>query len=93
MIFILGKTGSGKTTIVNELVSKYGFNKIITYTTRPMRNGETNHKDYHFINNKDLDKCFLDNIKDLAYIYFHIGYKENYKEKSQEEFHHPEALS
>ena len=54
MIFILGKTGSGKTTIVNELVSKYGFNKIITYTTRPMRNGETNHKDYHFINNKDF---------------------------------------
>ena len=39
----------------------------------------------NFINNKDLDKCFLDNIKDLAYIYFHIGYKENYKEKSQEE--------
>ena len=54
MIFILGKTGSGKTTIVNELVKNYGFNKIITYTTRPMRNGETNHKDYHFINNKDF---------------------------------------
>ncbi|MGU8138840.1 hypothetical protein ACV3TK_09610 [Clostridium perfringens] len=39
----------------------------------------------NLIRNKDLDKCFLDNIKDLAYIYFHIGYKENYKEKSQEE--------
>lgn len=39
----------------------------------------------NFINNKDLDKHSLDNIKDLAYIYFHIGYKENYKEKSQEE--------
>lgn len=34
----------------------------------------------NLINNKDLD-----NIKDLAYIYFHIGYKENYNEKSQEE--------
>lgn len=34
----------------------------------------------NLIRNKDLD-----NIKDLAYIYFHIGYKENYKEKSQEE--------
>ena len=54
MIFILGKTGSGKTTIVNELVKNYGFNKIITYTTRPMRNGETNHKDYHFISNKEF---------------------------------------
>ncbi|MDU7066892.1 MAG: hypothetical protein E6343_02740 [Clostridium perfringens] len=39
----------------------------------------------NFINNKDLDKHSLDNIEDLAYIYFHIGYKENYNEKSQEE--------
>lgn len=39
----------------------------------------------NFINNKDLDNYPLDNIEDLAYIYFHIGYKENYKEKSQEE--------
>ncbi|HAT4124667.1 TPA: hypothetical protein I9Z60_001002 [Clostridium perfringens] len=39
----------------------------------------------NLINNNDLDKHPLDNIEDLAYIYFHIGYKENYKEKSQEE--------
>ncbi|MBI6066219.1 hypothetical protein [Clostridium perfringens] len=35
----------------------------------------------NLINNKELDNYPLDNIKDLAYIYFHIGYKE----KSQEE--------
>ncbi|EHK2346401.1 hypothetical protein KCK39_002365 [Clostridium perfringens] len=35
----------------------------------------------NLINNKDLDNHPLDNIEDLAYIYFHIGYKE----KSQEE--------
>lgn len=39
----------------------------------------------NLIHNKDLDKYSLDNIGELAYIYFHIGYKENYKEKSQEE--------
>ncbi|ELC8364541.1 hypothetical protein [Clostridium perfringens] len=39
----------------------------------------------NLICNKDLDKHSLDNIEDLAYIYFHIGYKENYNEKSQEE--------
>ena len=39
----------------------------------------------NLINNKELDNYPLDNIKDLSYIYFHIGYKENYKEKSQEE--------
>ncbi|XZM23862.1 hypothetical protein ACSXAD_09200 [Clostridium perfringens] len=39
----------------------------------------------NLINNKELDNYPLDNIGDLAYIYFHIGYKENYNEKSQEE--------
>lgn len=39
----------------------------------------------NLLNNKDLNQYSLDNIEDLAYIYFHIGYKENYKEKSQEE--------
>ncbi|MDM1009647.1 hypothetical protein QTI98_10635 [Clostridium perfringens] len=39
----------------------------------------------NLIHNKDLDKYPLDNIVELAYIYFHIGYKENYNEKSQEE--------
>ncbi|MGU8903379.1 hypothetical protein ACV3VQ_09420 [Clostridium perfringens] len=39
----------------------------------------------NLIRNKDLNQYSLDNIEDLAYIYFHIGYKENYKEKSQEE--------
>ncbi|MBX9100127.1 hypothetical protein [Clostridium perfringens] len=39
----------------------------------------------NLIHNKDLDKYPLDNIEDLAYIYFHIGYKDDYKEKSQEE--------
>lgn len=34
----------------------------------------------NLIHNKDLD-----NIGELAYIYFHIGYKDEYKEKSQEE--------
>ncbi|HAT4177252.1 TPA: hypothetical protein I9Z89_001821 [Clostridium perfringens] len=48
-------------------------------------------KSYVFNNNEFLLKgnliCNkdLDNIGELAYIYFHIGYKENYKEKSQEE--------
>lgn len=39
----------------------------------------------NFIYNKGLDKYPLDNIEDLAYIYFHIVYKDDYKEKSQEE--------
>ncbi|EGT3613248.1 hypothetical protein E5N06_07810 [Clostridium perfringens] len=39
----------------------------------------------NLIRNNDLDKYPLDNIGELAYIYFHIGYKENYNKKFQEE--------
>ncbi|HAT4256049.1 TPA: hypothetical protein I9065_002452 [Clostridium perfringens] len=39
----------------------------------------------NLLNNKDLNQYSLDNIGELAYIYFHIGYKENYNKKFQEE--------
>ena len=40
MIVIIGKTASGKDLIVKKLCNDYGYNKIVTYTTRPMRKGE-----------------------------------------------------
>ena len=54
MITIMGKTSSGKDTIVNELISKYGFRKCVTYTTRPMRDGEKQDITYHFITEDDF---------------------------------------
>ena len=54
MIIIIGKTCSGKTSIANRLVAEYGFNKIITYTTRPIRKGELDNKDYHFISGEEF---------------------------------------
>lgn len=52
LTIIMGKTCSGKTTIVNEL-KKYGFHPIGTYTTRTPRKGDT----YHFISELEfLDK-------------------------------------
>lgn len=49
---LLGASGSGKSTIENELSQQYGYEKIISYTTRKQRNGEVNGKDYHFITNE-----------------------------------------
>lgn len=54
MITIMGKTSSGKDTVVNELISKYGFRKCVTYTTRPMRDGEKQDITYHFISEDDF---------------------------------------
>ena len=57
---ILGKTCAGKNTIANYLISQYGYKRIITYTSRHMREGEEQDVDYHFISKGE----FLNKIKD-----------------------------
>ncbi len=49
LLTITGPSGSGKTTLLNKLVTGYGWRPAISHTTRPMRAGEVNHVDYHFI--------------------------------------------
>ena len=56
-IVICGKTCSGKDTIVKRLVSNHNFNRIITYTSRPIRNGEKQDVDYHFISEEYFKHC------------------------------------
>lgn len=41
-ILIIGRTGSGKSTIENYLCDKYGMTGIKSYTTRPQRGVEDN---------------------------------------------------
>ena len=54
MVIILGKTCSGKDTIVNKLIDSHGFKKIVTSTTRPMRKGEKQDITYHFLSEEDF---------------------------------------
>ena len=56
-IVLLGKTSSGKDTICNQLIEKK-YKKLVTYTTRPMRQGEVQDKTYHFIS-KLISKGFF----------------------------------
>lgn len=50
MIVIVGESASGKTTLQNMFVRKHPmFKKVVTYTTRPMRDGEIDGVDYHFV--------------------------------------------
>lgn len=63
MIVLIGKTCSGKTTIANELM-KSGFHKIITTTSRGIRENEAQDIDYHFVPN---DK-FIEKIRNNEFV-------------------------
>ena len=62
IIVLLGASGSGKSTIENELATHHGFEKIISYTTRKPRNGEVNGKDYYFTNNDTFEEMIKDGV-------------------------------
>lgn len=56
MIVILGESASGKTTLLKRFVqANPEYHKIVTYTTRPMRKGEKDGVDYHFISQAAFD--------------------------------------
>ena len=50
LIAIIGKAGAGKDTVMRHVLDKdRTLNEIVSYTTRPPREGEVEGKDYHFI--------------------------------------------
>lgn len=54
---IMGKSGSGKDTILERLLHmRNDLTPIITYTTRPMRSGEKNGKEYYFVTPQVFEK-------------------------------------
>lgn len=52
-VVVCGGMASGKTTLVTAL-AQGGFKRIVTYTTRPKRNGEKEGVDYHFISDQEF---------------------------------------
>lgn len=55
IVCILGKSGSGKSTLERSF-EQLGYKRIISYTTRKMRYGETNHIDYNFVTREQFDE-------------------------------------
>lgn len=55
MIILTGPSASGKTVIAYNLDKKYGITKAITTTTREMRVGEVNGKDYYFVSKEEFE--------------------------------------
>ena len=90
LLVLMGKSCSGKDTIANELVNKYGYESFVSYTTRPMRDGEVQDQTYHFISedefiNKINDGFFLEHRKYLSEngLWYYGTAKEDYEKDSK----------
>ena len=73
MIVLAGASASGKTEVAKELAKRYGITKVITTTTRKMRVGEENGRDYFFVSKEK----FLEMIKEDKFVEYTI-YNDNY---------------
>ena len=60
MIVLAGASASGKTEVAKELAKKYGITKVITTTTRKMRVGEVNGRDYFFVDKEKFEQMVCD---------------------------------
>ena len=61
LFYMIGKSSTGKDTIYREVISRsdLNLNPLVMYTTRPIREGETDGKEYHFVDEnvlKELEK-------------------------------------
>lgn len=60
IVYIMGKSSTGKDTVFKALLkeSPFNFKTIVSYTTRPIREGEKNGNEYFFTDEKGFnDLC------------------------------------
>lgn len=51
----MGKSASGKDTLYHNIMEKHKeWKSVITYTTRPIRKGEVNGKEYYFVSEQQM---------------------------------------
>ena len=61
-LVICAPSGAGKTTVIKEILKIFPFFKFsVSATTRKIRKGEQNGKDYYFISREDFEKKINNN--------------------------------
>lgn len=68
LICILGLSACGKDYVTKIISHKYKLNKIVQFTTRPMRTNEINGIDYYFID----EESFKELINEDAFISYRV---------------------
>lgn len=72
-IFVISApSGTGKTTVIDEVLKIKNLKKTISYTTRLARVGETHGKDYYFITDAEFEEKINNNdFIEFAKVYDH----------------------
>lgn len=73
MIILIGPSASGKTAVGKCLEEEFNIKKVVTYTTRAIRKGETNGIDYNFLTKEE----FLEK-KEKGFFFETMEYQNNF---------------
>lgn len=75
IFIVIGKSATGKDTIFKKLLemSELNLKSVVSYTTRPIRSGETDGEEYFFVSNDRLEELIKGNkvIEHRAYPTIH----------------------
>ena len=67
LAILIGKTCSGKTSIA-EALTRRGYKKIVTYTSRPKREHEIHGVDYYFVTQEEFEEKALKVLRSGWYV-------------------------
>ncbi len=87
MIVLTGASASGKTETAKALYKLFNIKKFVTHTTRPMRVGEVQDSDYHFVTKKEFLR-----LKDEGAFIETTEYNHNYYGSSKAEMANDKVL-
>lgn len=72
LVIVSSPSGAGKTTLTRRLLSDFGPQLVfsVSHTTRPMRSGEVEGRDYHFVSTDEFQRM-VENHEFAEHAYVH----------------------
>ncbi len=70
LVILSGKSASGKDALMSDLIKNEGFLPLVSYTSRPIREGEMQGREYNFVSKQDFIKMINQNAL-LEYREYH----------------------